>query len=384
MVMEPLPEVDMTDFDYGKADLDLNFPTISEYTEKTQISPAPSGDSPSVACPLEPIPHSISITTQYVRDLFELLQSSEYRQYQLSAEFNNEEATTENGVPGFNVLLELKCKPTDVKLKEFRPAGGCFPNRRLAKEAASRLAIEWLKLFTEELTSLPPVVDASLKVEDSLEETINWRGRLASFCQVGPNANQPTFTFFQAAQKYPTIFSCELTGIQGLDKMFGSRTRFYTSKKRACVQAAKEAMLYIEKHQIMPPEAAKKGEASAERRGSGGAPGPNFVGKVQPAAPGSTIVVPLRATIHETVTMVCPRLGLSLPEYKIDQDPETSSLYDITATIRRLPPRKGVRIGPIKGVYGRKNAKDTIAHSVLTFLRKEAEGRQVTINTDGS
>jgi len=165
--------------------------------------------------------------------------------------------------------------------------------------------------------------------------------------------------------------------------MFGCRTRFYASKKRACVQAAKEAMLYIEKHQIPRPEAAM-GDASAERRGSDGATGPIFIGNVQPAEPGSTILVPLRATIHETIIMVCPRLGLSLPKYEIVQDPETSSLYDITATIRRLPPRKGVRIGPIKGIYGRKNAKDTIARSVLTFLRKEAEGRQVTIGTDGS
>lgn len=378
MVMEPRLETAMTKFDFSKMELNTKFPTISEFTEDTQMLPTPSSDSLSVVYPLEPIPHSTSITTQHVKDLFELLQSSEYRQYQLSAEFQNEEATTENGIPGFNVLLELKCKSTDVKLKEFRPAGGCFPNRRLAKEAASKLAIEWLRLLTEELTSLPPVV------ETSPEETINWRGRLAGFCQVGPNANPPTFTFFQAAQNTPTRFSCELTGIQGLDKMFGSRTRFYTSKKRACVQAAKEAMLYIEKHQIPRPGADKKGDASAGRRGSEGAIGPNFVGNVQPAEPGSTILVPFRANIHETIVMVCPRLGLSLPQYNIVQDTETSSLYDITAIIRRLPPRKGVRIGPIKGVYGRKNAKETIAHSVFNFLRKEAEERQVTIDTEES
>jgi len=174
MVMEPRPDVAMSEFDFNTTNHDMKFPTISEFTENTQIPPTSSGDSLSVVSPLEPIPHSTSITTQHVKDLFELLQSPEYRQYQLSAEFKNEETTTENGIPGFNVLLELKCKPTDVKLKDFRPAGGCFPNRRLAKEAASKLAIEWLRLYAEELTSLPPVVD------NSLEETINWRGRLAS------------------------------------------------------------------------------------------------------------------------------------------------------------------------------------------------------------
>jgi len=176
------------------------------------------------------------------------------------------------------------------------------------------------------------------------------------------------------------VFSCEVTDIPGLeDEVFGSKTRFFSSKKKARIQAAKAAMLHIDENQLALVDSPKKGGT-----GGGGGGGGKKSGKVALAEPGSTILTPVNASIHETISLICPRLGLSLPEYTYVQDERSPSLYDITAVIRRGPGQKGCRMGPLKGIYGKKKAKDMIADGVLRFLTKEAANRQVSLQTDGS
>ncbi|KAI5850634.1 hypothetical protein BZA05DRAFT_59207 [Tricharina praecox] len=407
----PPSEIPVVEFDFDKTNLDLNFLTIDEFCAELATFTTPPltpnrGNTPAPAPSLEPIQHSTSITTQHVKDLYELLQSREYRPYLLTVSFAEEDATPESGVPAFASAITVECKSAGVKLKTLRPPGGCFPNKRLAKEAACGVAIEWLKSMPEELERLqlanPPESSSNPKTEPG--ESVNWVGMLASYCQIGPNSNAPLYTYYQSAASTPLVFSCQVSGIQtvGSEKVFGSKTKFHSSKKKARIHAAKAAMTFIDENQIAPAAAVKKGSAGGSGGGGGDAKktppnerstttpaaaivaGANFVGKAPPLEPGSTITIPLAATIHETVALVCPQLGLSLPEYILACDEHTPALYDITAVLRRAPPKRGVRIGPIKGVYGKKNARDRIANSVFTFLKKEAENCRVVMKVDGS
>ncbi|KAF8243780.1 hypothetical protein K440DRAFT_611480 [Wilcoxina mikolae CBS 423.85] len=136
-------------------------------------------------------------------------------------------------------------------------------------------------------------------------------------------------------------------------------------------------MLWINAHSSSTP-ALPRSRSGRSSVGTNGQPG-TFVGKVPIAAPGSTIEVIASKGAVENVTIICPRLGLSLPEYHIKQDRHISSLYDIYAILRRRE-GKGVKIGPLKGEFGRKKAKDKLAESILRWLHQEAGRIQVTIN----
>lgn len=175
----------------------------------------------------------------------------------------------------------------------------------------------------------------------------------------------------------PQGFSCDITQIPGLEEqVFGNKTLFYRNKKLAKVQAAKHAMQFINATNPPLPESALKTKLG--RRTAAASAGGNFVGGAQLLPSGSIINIPFRAGPVESVTIICPKLGMALPEYDITQDPTAPAIYDVTASIRRQQ-GKTLRIGPMKGIYGRRNAKERMAESLMILLKNQAEQLGITI-----
>ncbi|KAF8539409.1 hypothetical protein BDD12DRAFT_99308 [Trichophaea hybrida] len=319
----------------------------------------------------EPIALGHSITTTYIKDLIEILQTPKFSSYNLKAVFETTDTETDHGVTGFTNTLKIKRITTGDVVKELK-AEGCYPSKRHAKEATAGVGLNYVKELPEEITSLPQVSGSSTSMDPM--ETEDWVGKLQAWCNLrGP---YPKYTFYENPHN-PQEFSCDITEIPTLEETFGSKEKFHRTKKVAKVQAAKEAMLWIKANASSTP-ASLRSRSGKSSVGTNGQPG-KFVGKVSIASPGSTIEVDASKGAAEKVSIICPQLGLSLPEYHIKQDQHAPSLYDIYAILRRRE-GKSVRIGPLKGEHGRKKAKNKLAECILGWLHKEAERIQVTIN----
>jgi hypothetical protein len=189
----------------------------------------------------------------------------------------------------------------------------------------------------------------------------------------------PKYVYLAPPSNVQQQFSCQVTEIPSIpNKVFGEKTTFYRTKRIAKAQAAKAAMLYLQDNP--PPPVPSSGKKKAV---PGGGKTGQFVGKASVAPPGSTIRVPDRGVV-EKVTLICPQLGLSLPEYDFKQDPIAPAMFDVTAIVRRGAGKKDVKIGPVRGIFGKKNAKESMATSILRWLLKEAEKNQVTIEFERS
>jgi len=127
---------------------------------------------------LDPIALSQSITTTYVKDLLELLQSRDFNVYNLKTVFQDEEMETENHLHGFTNTLKIVYNPTENVVKELKPHG-CFPSKKHAKEAVAGLGIQYVKELPEEITSLPRTAGSSC-VSVGPVETEDWVGLLQS------------------------------------------------------------------------------------------------------------------------------------------------------------------------------------------------------------
>ncbi|KAA8894397.1 hypothetical protein FN846DRAFT_750322, partial [Sphaerosporella brunnea] len=309
----------------------------------------------------EPIVISTSITTQYVKELHELLQSASYSPYSIASDWIYTDAETENGLPGFTVQVRLKSKVNDAVIKEFAP-DRCFPTKKLAKEVSAGVALEYLKELPDEVAQLPKAEssDAGSMRSDDPQESVNWVGMLQDFCQ--QRGALPLYTFFQPSKAHQQ-FSCEITGVPSVQtKVFGSKAMYYRNKKIAKVQAAKAAMLYLnENPQPIPPKS-PRGRAGSNRSGQS-------AGK---APPGSIIKVPATIGVVEKVSRICPQLGLSLPDYAFYQDPNAPSLFDVSAIVRRGGDKKDARFGRLRGKLGKKNAKEHMAAAIFRWLHTEA------------
>jgi hypothetical protein len=65
---------------------------------------------------------------------------------------------------------------------------------------------------------------------------------------------------------------------------------------------------------------------------------------------------------------LCHRLGFSIPKYEINPVAPNTALYDAWADFGADPRIEG-KVGEIKNVYGKKNAKEEVARVVISFLQ---------------
>jgi FlaA1/EpsC-like NDP-sugar epimerase len=143
-------------------------------TNKKRKRKSKSGsNSPDIADP-------VVISTSN-KDLHELLQSPQYHAYNLTAVFDFDAAETDHGLKGFTVRMRLESKTAGV-VKELSPEG-CFPSKKLAKEVAAGMALEYLKELPVEIAQLPRAESAvgSARSDDPVE-SVNWVDMLQSAC----------------------------------------------------------------------------------------------------------------------------------------------------------------------------------------------------------
>jgi hypothetical protein len=194
--VDNVPVVEL-DFD---TNFDLEFPSIQDFlssnenkslddasaslnklalSDKKGKKESKSGsNSPDLA---DPVVISTSITTQHNKDLHELLQSPQYHAYNLTAVFDFEAAETDHGLKGFMVRMRLESKTAGV-IKELSPER-CFPSKKLAKEVAAGLALQYLKELPAEIAKLPRAEsDVGSTRSDDPVESVNWVGMLQGAC----------------------------------------------------------------------------------------------------------------------------------------------------------------------------------------------------------
>jgi hypothetical protein len=163
-------------------DSGLELCSITDFRKQEPIS----NDIDPVPRPVvsgEPIPVSASITTTYVKDLHELLQSSEYWNYNITPVFDYELVTTEKS-HGYQSVLKLECKNTNTLVREFRNEGSA-PSKKHAKEEVAGMGYNWIfsKEGKEVIGNLPTRnTDAvALNGKGHQQETLeteNWVGML--------------------------------------------------------------------------------------------------------------------------------------------------------------------------------------------------------------
>ncbi len=93
-------------------------------------------------------------------------------------------------------------------------------------------------------------------------------------------------------------------------------------------------------------------------------------GSVQPvtsALTGNPKPVPPSSSAGQVPEM-CSRLGFILPTYELTKDSEIAAFWSGYAHFRGDPRVEG-KIGKVKGVFGKNNAKEQIAMEVLSFLK---------------
>ena len=77
---------------------------------------------------------------------------------------------------------------------------------------------------------------------------------------------------------------------------------------------------------------------------------------------------------------LCMRLGFNTPTYKITKDSENTPLWSGYAHFNGDPRIEG-KIGQIRSVFGKDNAKEQIATEVLSFL-KDIERQRMEMEHD--
>ena len=89
--------------------------------------------------------------------------------------------------------------------------------------------------------------------------------------------------------------------------------------------------------------------------------------------------MPAKATFGQRVNALYPRLGLSAPEYRIVATAQAPNFHSGAAFF----PRDGLvvagPVGEVRGVFGKKNAREECAKGVLEFLEQLARERGVDV-----
>ncbi|KAF8243779.1 hypothetical protein K440DRAFT_34508 [Wilcoxina mikolae CBS 423.85] len=175
---------DIVEFD---SDSEINLTPMDEFLaseeekangkgkEKEKDTESASDTDSDLANRLEPISLGHSITTTYIKDLTEILQTPKFSPYNLKAVFETKDTETDHGVTGFTTTLRIKCITTGDVVKELKDEG-CYPSKRNAKEAAAGVGLNYVKELPEEITSLPQTSGSSTSTGPV--ETEDWVGKL--------------------------------------------------------------------------------------------------------------------------------------------------------------------------------------------------------------
>ncbi|KAI5785930.1 hypothetical protein EDC01DRAFT_597122, partial [Geopyxis carbonaria] len=290
-----------------------------------------------------PVLLSKSITTNNVKEIHELLQSSKYSSACLEVAFEYKQSSSPN-IPAFKAILKLQDRRTHEPVKEIETQQ-FYPSKKGAKEEAARLGVEFVNNLPEELSNRFSEVESNASDSVSSE----WIGKLAEFCQ--KKNVMPEYRIYEVTTALGSLFSCEVAlpakinipKIEG--KVFGDRSRTFSKKKTARASAARETMEWLNSQTAVS----------------------------HPSPPPTSISVPEAViTAGARLNYLCPKLDLSTPEYHVNMDPDCK-FFEGYVLIKRLKGGKSVKVGPMKNMIGKKAAREKLANAALKWLNREAE-----------
>jgi hypothetical protein len=157
-------------------------------------------------------------------------------------------------------------------------------------------------------------------------------------------------------------FTCTVVLHESLQHFGG--TISFPNKKDAKRYASKKAVDWLIENQYMPADGSIKFLKAAPP------PVIKTIGPVQPATP-SPADTPkqLKTTSYAgQVPELCCRLGFNTPTYEITKHSENTPLWNGYAHFGGDPRIEG-KVGEVKSIYGKGNAKEQIAMEVLSFLK---------------
>ncbi|GME36193.1 putative double-stranded RNA-binding protein [Neofusicoccum parvum] len=319
-------------------------------------------------------------------------------------------AQTRPSPPGWAVTLNFRYGQLIGGGEDFNVSlAGPYGSKKEAKAAAAE---EGVKLLTEALakaaTNKRKKADDDTGVNDdaqegSDDENENWIGLLCEYCQAAGKA-RPMFQEFSLGANYS--MECTLSSEEGADRPFGDRHALFNNKKAAKAHAARDAVRWLRDRGRMPRKGhptKKKAKAAAAATviavppsaGLAPLPAPMPISGVDANAPapaagaeesdGSSAGSPDHKdrSLGEQVMMLCSRLGVAQPVYRITPDPRVPSMWSGAAFFPHDPAMAppGQAVGEVANIYGKKNAKEEVAKKVLKHLKakraerlREAEG----------
>lgn len=187
---------------------------------------------------------------------------------------------------------------------------------------------------------------------------------------------------YQPYQLTLHTFACTVTIAARPSEPFGSPSTAYASKKIAKALAARAAMLWLRsENRLASPPARKRVKLeneTAENYSISKANGTNSNASLVPSPSGSVLdivdsVGP--STFANQVHQLALLLGLTSPEYRLIAAPNTA-MYSGAMYFKDGTGVLVGALGEVRGVYGKKAAKEECARGVVEVLREEVKRRQ--------
>lgn len=155
-------------------------------------------------------------------------------------------------------------------------------------------------------------------------------------------------------------FKCTVV-ISESSQHFGGTISF-SKKKDAKRHASKQAVDWLIENKFMPTDGSVKFAKLPPP------PVTKTIGPIQPATSSPNASPKPAISYAGQVPELCVRLGFNMPTYRITKHKETSAFWDGYAYFGGDPRIEG-KVGEVKNVFGKGNAKEQIAMEVLSFLR---------------
>ncbi|KAK3115606.1 hypothetical protein LTR53_004864 [Teratosphaeriaceae sp. CCFEE 6253] len=254
---------------------------------------------------------------------------------------------------------------------------GDFPSKKLAKEDVCKRAINLVEQISPgSKKRKTPENDGGDddRVSDEILNSANWIATLQNYTQ-SHRLTMPDYTELRTPLP-PHLFACVVKTSTGPPGGFGSSTDLYSTKQAAKKAAAREAVLWLRARGIVLTEAKiTGGPPSPKRRKSTEVDTVELPGatgliqalhkvEVSDAAPQS-----LAQQVHDLVAS----LGLSQPAWKTKPSASRGPPFiDMAAEFMPIDvqkdPRLAGEVGKVKGLLGKKPAKERCCHDVLRVL----------------
>ena len=196
------------------------------------------------------------------------------------------------------------------------------------------------------------------------------------YCNANPCPTGGGLTYAEEVASFIlTRFACTVA-IYESSQPFGNGMSF-SKKKNAKQYASKKAIDWLIKNDFMPADGSVKFPKAHPL------PVVKTIEQVQLAnlSPAGISKAAPSVSYASQVPELCIRLGFGMPTYKITKHSENLSLWNGYAHFGSDPRIDG-KIGEVRSVYGKGNAKEQIAMEVLSFL-KNIERQRVEVEDDG-